>query len=379
VVELNQYYTIDRISKVLTDLIPEINSVMRCLELSAGEGALLHSVSERWPAVKFTTIDLDPKNHQKLLTEFPSHEHYCCDALSDRVTLALRNKEFDLCVCNPPFGLMKSNPSINRILGAEYNNFVSKGGNVRSEIPFIIQNINYLRDGGVLAIILPELIVKSQRYHDFWLKLRNENSILSVVECDHRSFKKTEAKTFIIYVMKGVPNSDSAIKYYELSCSQDRHVISHKDVKEIFPDDPHEMFNGHVDGVVVFRGQISGKICKSLDVEYFHTTTHIDDFDSLSVGINKSKYKTAVSGDILMHRVGRSVGKVCHLISGELPISDCIIALRFEEKNKKELFLSFWRDNKDGWLQKNVKGTCAKHLTIDSVNKMLSEICSDLR
>lgn len=378
-VELNQYYTENSISSVLIEQIPIGFNVTHCLELSAGEGALLHSVSERWSTVKFTTIDLDPKNHQKLLTEFPCHEHYCCDALGDSVVLALKSKEFDLCVCNPPFGLIKSNSSINKILGAEYNSFVSKGGNVRSEIPFIIQNVNYLKVGGILAIILPELIIKSQRYHEFWLTLKNKNSILSVVECDHRSFKKTEAKTFIIYVMKGVPNNDEKIKYLELSFSQDSNVISHKYFEEIFPFGPCRIPNGHVDGIIVFRGQISGKICKSLGIQYFHTTTHIDDFDSLSVDINKSKYKTAISGDILMHRVGRSVGKICHLISGELPISDCIIVLRFEDENKKELFLSFWRNNKDEWLQKNVKGTCAKHITIEGVNKMLSEVCGDLR
>lgn len=371
-VELNQYYTIDRISKILTNLIPETNVVQRCLELSAGEGALLHSVSARWPTVKFTTIDLDPKNHQKLLAEFPSHEHYCCDALGNQVGDVLKSNDFDLCVCNPPFSLVKSNSSINRILGEEYGRFVSNAGNIRSEIPFIVQNLKHLKYGGVLAIILPELIVKSQRYHDFWLQLGRSNCILSVVECDHRSFKKTEAKTFIIYILKGIPKGNQTINYIKLSCSQDDYPIQKINVTEFFSSN---VFNGHVDGVDVFRGQISGKICKSLGLEYFHTTTPTNDFDSISTGVNKSKYKTAISGDILMHRVGRSVGKICHLTSGELPISDCIIALRFNNENKKEAFLSYWSKNKNVWLQQNVKGTCAKHLTIESVKKMLADEC----
>ena len=58
---LEQYYTEERIGERLVSMLPPI-SPQRCVELSAGEGALLLPIVRLWPGVRISTCELDPEN-----------------------------------------------------------------------------------------------------------------------------------------------------------------------------------------------------------------------------------------------------------------------------------------------------------------------------
>ena len=66
---LEQYYTEERIGERLVSMLPPI-SPQRCVELSAGEGALLLPIVRLWPGVRISTCELDPENIKKLASNF---------------------------------------------------------------------------------------------------------------------------------------------------------------------------------------------------------------------------------------------------------------------------------------------------------------------
>ena len=78
---LEQYYTEERIGERLISMLPPI-SPQHCVELSAGEGALLLPVVRIWPEVRISTCELDPENVKKLASSFKG-EHYNIDVLSE--------------------------------------------------------------------------------------------------------------------------------------------------------------------------------------------------------------------------------------------------------------------------------------------------------
>uniref|UniRef100_UPI001E4F2731 hypothetical protein n=1 Tax=Photorhabdus bodei TaxID=2029681 RepID=UPI001E4F2731 len=102
-VDFNQYYTSKDVSDLLTSFIT-FDNPKTCLELSAGEGALLHALRKRWTNLHFTTIEIDPINHKVLKDAFPYSTHFCVDATEEYCKILLGNSSFDLAVCYPPFG-----------------------------------------------------------------------------------------------------------------------------------------------------------------------------------------------------------------------------------------------------------------------------------
>ena len=100
---LEQYYTEEGIGERLASMLPVMNP-HECVELSAGEGALLLPIIRKWPNIKITTCELDPLNVSKLKSSFKG-KHHNIDVLSDSFEKAFKGKlaSFDFAVSNPPF------------------------------------------------------------------------------------------------------------------------------------------------------------------------------------------------------------------------------------------------------------------------------------
>lgn len=375
VVDFNQYYTSKSVSELLSAFIT-LDNPKNCLELSAGEGALLDALQLRWNALHFTTVDIDSTNHSLLKQKFPLSEHYCTDATGVNCKDILSGRTFDLAVCNPPFEYITPNDNINFFIKSIFKDSFIGFKRIRAEVIFMAINIFHLKIGGMLAIIVPELIIKGLKYNSFRKELFSNYTVQSLVECKHKAFKHTEAKTYILFIKNERPCKD----YYFDFVSVNNHAV----IETVNKIASATVFS--LDCLIkknvskkfeIIRGSLSGKSCKLLDDNYIHTTNMNSDMEDIyfSEDINNPDFKYAESGDILISRVGtRVLGKTNFLTNGKAVLSDCIFAIRFFNYEDKQVFLDFWNKNKEQWIGNNSSGTCARHITMTNLLKLIESL-----
>ncbi|MFB2662015.1 N-6 DNA methylase [Shewanella mangrovisoli] len=368
-VKLNQYYTSDTTSTLLASLL-DLSAIRSCLELSAGEGALIDPIKKLNGKIHFTTVDLDPTNSAKLAMLYPDDTHHCGDALD--LNLNLQKDSFDLAVCNPPFSTTSIDESARKILTPVFMPFFVYSKKIRVEILFILRNLYLLKESSTLAVIVPELIINSTKLSEFREKLFTEYNLTMLVELDYRAFKKTEAKTFIIFIKKS--KNSSLEKDIPLLRIYNNNIyrtnIKIKDLLASTGDFKRNDF-------IIFRGRNSSKECRVNGEPFHHNYANLNDFSIVNYPCSTNKIlalKYAVYGDILIHRVGRNIGTTVILGVESVVVSDCIIVLRFKQEKMKEIFLQKWKLDKDNWLLKNAKGTCAKSITISSISNYINTI-----
>ncbi|WP_416001231.1 N-6 DNA methylase [Citrobacter portucalensis] len=373
-IQYNQYYTSKHISDLVTGLI-KIRSPQTCLELSAGEGALLESVKKKFPAIHCTTFDIDPKNVNVLRTKFPTDLHFCADATGKQCQSILTSKEFDIAVCNPPFSMAMVDDVAHNYLKINFGNIYLKNKKIRSEILFLAINLTYIRNGGTLAIIVPELIIKGCSFEKLRSTLSESLSLKYLIECDCKSFSKTEAKTYVIILEKKAPTKNS--KYHYIKINRSIEIVHEEKMDLSTFVQKRKNKQAKSNSYKIIRGKLSGKECKSSGKKYLHTTNMAADLEQITLEENifNSDEKTIIAGDIIIARVGsRVIGKTNIIASGSAIISDCLLSVRFKYEKDKRKFLDHWAKNKHEWIFTHAAGTCAKHITMTNLSSYIDSI-----
>jgi len=367
VVEYKQFYTELDVSVKLSNSI-EATNPERCLELSAGEGALITAILDKYPKISVTAVDIDNKNSCILESKFRGIEVICGDSTSSEVCESITDESYDVALCNPPFKNIPTSDFIDSVVNAMVGRN-KKSKHIRAEIVFLLINLKKLKPLGELAIILPDMFFTSLNY--LWLRkyLISNFSLMKIIECEHNSFKKTEAKTHIYHIIKKRPEGFSLIDFCSGNeCSKISYdeFISNENNSGISKEFDDKFF--------LFRGKLSGKDCKLSGLPYFHTTS----FNSITYFPDpkvREFDRCAIEGDILIARVGtRVVGKTFIYNSTPALISDCIFCLRIENVKLREFFLMRWNADKGDWLFKNAKGTCAKNISLTAFRDYIRNV-----
>ncbi|EKY3883892.1 N-6 DNA methylase [Enterobacter hormaechei] len=374
-VEFKQFYTQQGVSELLISLL-EHEEPITCLELSAGEGALLDSASTKFPHMEITAFDIDPKNAALLSAKYPKADIYCMDSTDQKIHSILHSSRFDIALCNPPFQTINNTKQFESIVEDVFGTSISTK-KIRSEVIFLAINLLYLKDGGELAIILPDLFFSSASYN--WLRraLINNFTIKNIIECEHRSFLKTEAKTYIFHISKSISEISkiSYFKYKNVGDIQKDYIsVDSLEKKEPKLSEPNN------DYYSVFRGRLSGKECKKSGCSYFHTNSFKEITYTTTAEESIEEHFIAKNGDVLIARVGsRIVGEYEIFKGNKAVVSDCIFCLSFYNEDFKIFFLDFWMKNKHEWLESHISGTCAKHISLLSIRNLLEELLKDFK
>lgn len=108
----------------------------------------------------------------------------------------IRENKFDYILTNPPFG---KDIKLRNDIAKKY-----KFGN-KIEIAFLEQSLNYLKDGGILGIILPESIFHSPSNKEIRDYIFYKNNITCLVDLPHDTFRPyNNAKCNIIFLQKNI-------------------------------------------------------------------------------------------------------------------------------------------------------------------------------
>ncbi len=370
---LEQYYTEERIGERLISMLPSI-SPQHCIELSAGEGALLLPVIRIWPDVKIATCELDPENIKILKSSFEG-EHYNIDVLSADFDSVFKGRflNFDFAVSNPPFSWRKISPYDFGIL-RQFNLLdVFSGRRVRSEVLFILQYMRLMADSSYMAFILPELIVCSSALGKFRSRLIKLCSVVAISELEAGAFKGTEAKTYIVILKKEVG-------VHEFLYTDVAGKISIRMQEEFcsgLHGRPRPSSQGEDDGFTAKRGNLSGKECRSLGLPYYHTSGFFKSADGVtpmpldSAVILGKKPVIASRGDVLIGRVGSRVVGRAVISDGEYIVSDCVFRVRFFNGVDSNKFLKYWIDSCYLDVVSQARGTCAKYITAQDLSSYI--------
>ena len=205
---LSQYYTSSEVSTLLISLI-DLKSVKSVLDLGAGEGALVNEVykvlRER---SSYIVADIDAANCHKLKNN-KDYKVYNIDCTSLYLSRRIHCKygTIDLAVCNPPYGILENNKYYTKLLNDLHLGNYGGCKFISSDLIFLAYNLLFLRENGVLAIILPNGALSGRRYKKFREGLFCFYRVERIVELPEKAFDYTEAKTGIFIIRKARPNN----------------------------------------------------------------------------------------------------------------------------------------------------------------------------
>nr|WP_241697350.1 hypothetical protein [Halomonas salicampi] len=343
-----------------------------CIELSAGKGALLSPIIKKWPNICISTCELDVANNAYLKKHFPG-EHHNVDVVSRSFECIYKDDlaSYDLAICNPPFS-WRTNLDYEKKLLKDFGlSWMCGWSKIRTEVIFTIQNLKLIKSSGVLALILPDLIVFSDSFSKFRKYLCAGGSIVEISEIEAGSFKRTEARTFIVVMVKGVFEN-----YFSLTRSDGE--VSHHSQDE-FSRWPSKFIKSDFFSLAesIFslkRGVHSGKELRESDIPYYHTSgfSHNKNEESFIFSlegklVNSSRTIIGSTGDVLISRVGtRAIGKAEVVEKGRYVISDCVFRLSVPDYIDPFEIKDFWHASATE-IFSSARGTCAKYLTKSDV------------
>jgi type I restriction enzyme M protein len=378
---LGRYYTSSIVSDLLVSRFRQ-TSPGTVLDLGVGCGSLLTAAYKRWKNAEYYAFDIDKRNITASMSAFSFATFRHIDGLSPLLTqqISLKVGSIDVAVCNPPYLRIEKTMHIEHVLVDGGLPGSAKLKRITSDVVFLARNLQMLKYGGELGIILPDGIFTSREFFDLRKDLLENHTVLGIIQLPDSIFKNTEARTHILLLEKGgqslleVPlycsdkfgNLDTPIlisydealhrmdySYYKWKCShnQGKNSISLLDT-----------------GAQIMRGRNTRKYLEDLGIKYFHTTSFPD--EPWVIDLEKSLFHfyepgiNAKIGDILLARVGkRCIGKVALVRSGSGVVTDCIYRIRLPEAYREATWESFISEDGQDWLNAHAHGVCSRCLS----------------
>ncbi|MNG70814.1 N5-glutamine S-adenosyl-L-methionine-dependent methyltransferase [compost metagenome] len=368
--ELSQYYTTFDLGKELVSLIPAENILENIIDLGAGEGALLSSAEAKYKKAKIFGIDIDHVNITKTKLNHPKYKLFQGDSTKESTinSVSLLCDKFDLVIGNPPFKLISLTDDIRSTIN---ENFITKNQNkIRSEVVFLSQGIRLLKDGGILAYILPDGFFTNEKLSIVRGFICENFEILNIREIPAGTFLGTEAKTHILILKRSPPQK--SIKLSSMSFRGKNIYITNSNFLKrsdfSFYNLPKSISGSTLKnlGTKLVRGRVENQSVKNRHT--IHTTNFKNQYNEF-YSFNESTIsdeRIARTGDIVIPRVGsRSIGKVGVVVSGNFEITDCIIIIRVSnEESRSKIINNLNSDFGINWIKSTAKGVGAKHITL---------------
>ncbi|EKR5135218.1 N-6 DNA methylase [Escherichia coli] len=384
---LGRYFTSERVGQLLIESMQNVSPSL-VLDLGAGDGALTAAASKQWLNAHFMTVDIDLAAQSKLLHLQAKERftHTTADALRHDLPnlLNLSLGSTDAAICNPPYLHPKWNNDFSSILKeAGLDDVMFSRKDVSAELIFIAQNLRFLKNSGVLGLILPDGIISGEKYIGLRRKLLDEHAVESIIELPRRIFRRTDAKTHILVLKKnGTSNDKLTLQKVDENCNFMRPlIISMTHAHERLDYSFHANFFHEKNGIQIrnvasklIRGRTASSQRKFKPYPVFHTTDmkcgdlNIPQEFLLSKELCLPDEVIATEGDILLSRVGRNLSdKICIVRKGNVAVSDCIFVLRVRKEYRNKLLSYLLSNEGKTYLNALSHGVGAKFLTQNAI------------
>ncbi len=373
---IGQYFTVQPVSDMMVSMFQQ-DTPNRVIDLGVGHGSLLYAAYNRYNKADFYVADIDKKVILKISERLPFVNTLHIDGLSKGLSKQMKLKigSVDIAVCNPPYYRLDKTMELKDLFNKVGLKNSTKLIKFTSDIVFLAQNLQMLKKGGELGIILPDSVFTGHEFVGLREDLLTNHNIRGIIQLPDKIFKKTEARTHILLMEKCGPihkrisiyQSDFSGNIGEaVNISADdllyRMDHSYYAWKELNKYSNEIMTLGDLN-VEIKRGHKTKKYLQGKNIPFFHTTSFPSDIKT-KINLENSPVFDDVStepGDILIARVGkRCVGKVSMVNSGKQIISDCVYRVRAPKKHRSRIFRELISDKGQQWLRVIAHGVCAQ-------------------
>ena len=373
---IGQYFTAQPVSDMMVSLFQQ-DTPNRVIDLGVGHGSLLYAAYNRYNKADFYAADIDKKVISKISERLPFVNALHIDGLSKGLSKQMKLKigSVDIAVCNPPYYRLDKTTELKDLFNKIGLKNSTKLIKFTSDIVFLAQNLQMLKKGGELGIILPDSAFTGHEFAVLREDLLTNHNIRGIIQLPDKIFKKTEARTHILLmekcgqIQKRIPiyqsdffgNIGEAVNIStdDLLYRMDHSYYAWKELNK-YSDDI--MTLGDLN-VAIKRGHKTKKYLQGKNIPFFHTTSFPSDIKT-KINLKNSPVFDDVStepGDILIARVGkRCIGKVAMVNSGNQVISDCVYRVRAPKKHRSRIFRELISDKGQQWLRIIAHGVCAQ-------------------
>jgi methylase of polypeptide subunit release factors len=316
------------------------------VDFCVGDGELLRAAAKKWPDIKCFGIDI---SHKAVSTVKLLHSEWClskCDFLNERSrnscnVIKRRNDGFDLILLNPPFTCVGGSKHEVELDGKSYS--------VSSAMAFVIASMKYRSKEGSIYAILPNSVAYSQKDRRIWRDLVKNYKLIVLEESTKKHFLDCSPNIILISI-NGNSSTNVSTETKNLLIYNENHVV--------------------------FRGKIS---MHTIDHDLNNGDLLIHSTNLQNNKVENLKYKvqgrfSKITGPaVLISRVGKpDIKKIATISNGaNYFLSDCVIAIKTKTQDESTELQTELIAN---WIEfeKLYKGTGAKYITIENVEKFLS-------
>jgi type I restriction enzyme M protein len=384
-----RYYTAAAISWLLVSQMT-VKRPKLVLDLGAGSGELTRAALMKWRRAHVVAVDshldIDPGTRPPVAGQFCT---YRTDALNPNLAaeIGLRHNSLHAAVCNPPFIRPRWRKQFGELLeSAGLSGCYPAVAEAGATVLFLAQNLQLLRTGGQLGLIVPDGIVSGFRHKNLRKTLLEQHVISDAIELPSGTFSRTEVKTHILVIRKGPQKAntvrlrrfdadgvtapilldiEAAIGRFDFTYHAQRRSTESSDMG------PARLLR-HLNPQLQ-RGRACSADRHALPRRVFHTT----DFpQGTRIALPSSGWRwnerqaaqhgqvLAWPGDILLARVGRNLEKkVGVLVDGPVAISDCVFRLQVPPNQREALVRCLTSPSGRSALRAIASGTGARYLS----------------
>ena len=214
-----QYFTPRSVVELVLDMV-DINNQHNIADISCGTGSFLYAAAQkgiRTPGLRIKGVELD--SFLAAITEVRLKILGTNDVeiiKGDGLKQCIKENSQDLLLANPPYGLA----------------ILYEGRQkTSSEVAFIKKNIKLLREGGILAAVIPDGFLGNAKYENDRKWLLSQGRLHAVIDLPFETFEPyTATKTSIIIFekTKRVTHDYKIFMAISENCGHDRRGISIK-------------------------------------------------------------------------------------------------------------------------------------------------------
>lgn len=331
---------------------------------------MLLAARRRWARAHLLAADIDPMNVSLASRRLGKAECRHADALRYDLPrlLGIEEGSIDVALGNPPYGAMAVGPGHLAILRAAGLDDTVSPKRITRDLVFLAQNLRLLKEGGELAIILPEGLAVNPAYEELRVALAERHGLHRAVELPRNLFQGTEARTVAMYLKRGSP-----VQEIQLENAMGETVLvpvgpacKRLDARYHLLGSATGMVLGEI-GAEIHRGALSHSEALEMGATPFHTTT-FKQFPRARVRLARAPDVPdrwlVGPGDIVIPRVGsRCLAHTAIIERGGAVFTDCVYRIRVPPNKREAVFAALRSVGGIAYRLTVAHGTCAAVLS----------------